>query len=698
MLNWNWKASKRQFQRNHINMFFNRDVSWLKFNELVLEQAKNVRLPLFERMKFLSIFSSNLDEFFHVRYPEVVAISKLDDKTIQKMIIPQQPGVVNRIQHTIHQQLETFGAVLNEQIIPALKKENIWMYYNEKIKREHLQEITEIFYTEVLSFIQPIRLGSATAYNFMPQNNKPYLIISSKDKESDLFRHDVVNIPTDKLKRFYELSPIGDMRYVVFIDDVLRLNIDRLFPGVDVVGVYSIKLNRDADINLNDEYSADILDRVEKKLAKRIVAPPSRFLYEKGMPLNLRMFLASVFDVEMEDMFEGGKYHNLSDLIKFPLSNKSLEFPPLKPIVYPKEAVRGDVFNIMREKDVLLHLPYHSYAPVLSFFNQAAVDVNVTEIFITLYRVASESHIVNALISAARNGKKVTCFIELKARFDEANNIRWSRVMKSAGIKLIYSRPSLKVHSKIALVKRKEGKKDKLYSVISTGNFNESTAKFYTDHVLLTTDHSIVKELQVLFNFLKKNAISNTTASIQFNDLLVAKFNMQEELERLIDREIEHAMNGRKGLIRIKVNNLEDPWMINLLYKASRAGVEVRLLVRSVCCLVPGVRGKSERIEVRRIVDRFLEHSRLFIFGEEETSVYMGSADLMIRNLRNRIEVAVKLKEQHLANELLQYFDLQWKDNTQAVYIDKALHNVPVKTGGRNINAQKDIYKFLSKR
>lgn len=679
-------------------MFFNRDVSWLKFNELVLEQAKNVQLPLFERMKFLSIFSSNLDEFFHVRYPEVVAISKLDNKIIQKMIIPQQTGVVQRIQHTVNQQLEIFGNILNKQIIPDLKKNNIWMYYNEKIKREHLQEISEIFYTEVLSFIQPIRLGSATAYNFIPQNNKPYLIITSREKGSELLRHDVVNIPTDKLKRFYELSPIGDMQFVVFIDDVLRINIDRLFPGVEVVGVYSIKLNRDADINLNDEYSPDILDRVEKKLAKRVVAPPSRFLYEKGMPLSLRMFLASVFDVEAEDMFEGGKYHNLSDLIKFPIFNKSLEFPPMKPIVYPKEAVRGDVFNIMVQKDVLLHLPYHSYAPVLSFFNQAAVDVNVTEIFITLYRVASESHIVNALISAAKNGKKVTCFIELKARFDEANNIRWSRVMKSAGIKLIYSSPSLKVHSKIALVKRKEGKKEKFYGIISTGNFNETTAKFYTDQVLLTTDVSIMKELHMLFSYLRKNAISHTNTAIQFKDLLVAKFNMREELERLIHNEIGKVENGKKGLIRIKVNNLEDPWMINLLYKASRANVEVQLLVRSVCCLVPGVRGKSENIVVKRIVDRFLEHSRLFIFGEEETSVYMGSADLMIRNLRNRIEVAVKLKEKQLANELIQYFDLQWKDNTQAVYIDKALNNVPVKSNGKPFNAQKEIYKFLSKK
>jgi polyphosphate kinase len=678
-------------------MFFNRDLSWLKFNELVLLQAAKKELPLFERIKFLSIFSSNLDEFFHVRYPEVVAISKLDLKTIRKMIIPQQPGVVTRIQEMINKHLDIFGSILNKEILPELKSNGIYLYYNDKILKQHQEEIREIFYTEVLSFIQPIRLGSATAYNFIPENNKPYLIVSSRNKQEEVLRHDVVNIPVSKLKRFYALAPVDGTNYVIFIDDIIRLNIDRLFPGVVVEGVYSIKLNRDADINLNDEYSPDILDRVEKKLAKRNIAPPSRFLYEKGMPLNLRIFLAALFDVEPEDMFEGGKYHNLSNLMSLPSFGKSLNFPSLKPMVFPKEAVHGDVFNIMLRKDVLLHLPYHSYAPVLSFFNQAAVDMNVTEIYITLYRVAAESHIVNALISAARNGKKVTCFIELKARFDEANNIRWSRIMKDAGIKLIYSSPSIKVHSKIALVKRKEKGNTQLYGVVSTGNFNESTAKFYTDHVLLTTKPEVVQELKQLFAYLRRPGVYAQT-TLKFEELLVARFNMNELLEFYIKQEMEKVRLGKSGLISMKVNNLEDPWMINLLYKASRAGVMVRLIVRSVCCLVPGVPGKSENITVKRIVDHYLEHSRLFIFGDDRNAVvYMGSADLMIRNLRNRIEVAVKIGNNNLKNDLKHYFNLQWSDNTNAVYIDKNLNNVPVANENEEKrNAQQEIMQYLS--
>lgn len=679
-------------------MFFNRDLSWLAFNQLVLQQAEREDLPLFERMKFMAIFSSNLDEFFHVRYPEVVAISKLDSKTIQKMIIPQQPGVVNRIQETVNEYLQTFGRILNTMIIPGLKSHGITMYYNDKIRKEHEEEVREIFHTEVLSFIQPIRLGSATAYHFIPENNKPYLVVSSREKDSDLLRHDVVNIPTAKLKRFYELSAVEGQQYVVFIDDIIRFNIPRLFPGVKVESVYSIKLNRDADINLNDEYSPDILDRVEKKLAKRNIAPPSRFLYESGMPLRLRMFLAALFDVEQEDMFEGGKYHNLSDLMSFPSLGKSLFYPAFKPIVFPKEAVRGDVFNLMLKKDVLLHLPYQSYAPVLSFFNQAAVDMHVSEIYITLYRVAAESHIVNALISAARNGKKVTCFIELKARFDEANNIRWSRIMKEAGIKLIYSSPSVKVHSKVGLVKRKEGKESQLYGIISTGNFNESTAKFYTDHVLFTTAQPVVDELQTLFNFLRKHTAIAQKPSLHFNELLVARFNMKDELEKHIRAEMEKAQSGGTGLIRLKVNNLEDPWIIHLLYKASRAGVEVQLLVRSVCCLIPGIPGKSDNIKVKRIVDRFLEHSRIFIFGSHnDATVYMGSADLMIRNLRNRIEVAVRLNNPAFKKDMEHYFNLQWKDNTRGVYINRSLLNVPVEDQGNvPLNAQEEIYKYLS--
>lgn len=679
-------------------MYFNRDISWLKFNELVLLQAQKKQLPLIERIKFLSIFSSNLDEFFRVRYPEILAINKLDEKMLQKMVLPPGAGVVPAVQTLLHEHLETYGKTLTKEILPALKKEGIYLYYHDVIRPEHHEAVREIFYTEILSFIQPIRLGSATEYHFIPENNKPYLIVTSRKEGDEICRFDVVNIPTHKLPRFYVLEPIDGMQYVIFIDDIIRFNLDRLFPSVEVEQVHSIKLNRNADVDIKEEYSADMLDRVEKKLQKRKTGTPSRFLYEKGMPLSLRLFLASQFDITPEEMFEGGRYHNLSQLNQLPTFGKLKQLPNEKPILYPKDVVRGDIFHVMSQQDFLLHLPYHSYAPVLSFFNQAAVDLHVTEIFITLYRVASESHIVNALISAARNGKKVTCYIELKARFDEENNIRWSRMMKEAGIKLIYSAPSIKVHSKIALVKRKVNKETQLFGLVSTGNFNESTAKFYTDHVLFTTSHSIVNELKHLFEVMKKPDQLKHLPQLKLEKLMVARCNMQDKLSKLIHDEMDKAEKGGKGLIRIKVNNLEDPWMIDLLYKASRKGVAVHLIVRSVCCLVPGVKGKSDNITIKRIVDKHLEHSRIFIFGTDaEAQVYIGSSDLMIRNLRHRIEVAVKIDDQLMKEQLSNYFNLQWSDNTNAVIIGQNLDNIPVKAGKRKINAQSAIFEYLSK-
>ena len=679
-------------------MFFNRDLSWLTFNHLVLQQAKKKDVPLYERMRFLAIFSSNLDEFFRVRYPAIMAFSKLDKKTIRKEILLSEDDIPDKIQDNIQNQLQEFGDILLNQIIPELQENNIVFYYDTKILPQHTQEIREIFLSQVLSFIQPIVLGADTSYDFTPENNQIYLLVTLKDHVKDTIRHIIINIPSRKLKRFYVLSPVGNFQYVIFIDDIIRENIGMLFPGLHIESVFSIKFNRDAELKLDDEYSTNLLDKLEKRLSKRDHGDTSRFLYEKGMPKNLQFFLSSLFKVELDDLFEGGKYHNLSDLMNFPFFNKSLRYPEFKAISFPASTANGDIFCSITQKDILLHLPYHSYIPVLSFFNQAAVDADVTHIYITLYRVASESHIVNALISAAKNGKKVTAFIELKARFDEANNIKWSRMMKKAGISLIYSEPKIKVHSKIALVQKTIDGQPVSFAVLSTGNFNESTALFYTDHVLLTVNRDIAKELMQLFEFLQKKHADVEKNKLRFNELMVSQFNLLGEFERLIEKEIKKAKKGLPALIRIKVNNLEEPWFINLLYKASDAGVTINLIVRSVCCLIPGVAGISSNITVMRIVDRFLEHTRLFIFGSQESNmvVAMGSSDLMTRNLRHRIEVCVKVKDPACRNELIDYFETQWSDTTNAL---KMLPNlefeiIPEMNGSR-INAQQAIFTYL---
>jgi polyphosphate kinase len=370
----------------------------------------------------------------------------------------------------------------------------------------------------------------------------------------------------------------------------------------------------------------------------------------------------------------------------------------LPPLTAAPVTDSSNIFMAMAKQDILLHLPYQSFNPVLSFFNQAAIDTDVTDIYITLYRLASESYIVNALINAAKNGKNVVVFIELKARFDEANNIKWSRIMKEAGITLIYSMPQIKVHSKIALVKKKVDNDALSYVILSTGNFNEVTAQFYTDHVLMTCNEKFVSELVLLFGFLEKghNEIGDT--KIKFHELLVSQFNLAEELEKRINKEIKNAKNGMPARIRIKVNNLEEPAIINLLYKASKAGVTVELIVRSVCCIVSGITGMSENITVRRIVDRFLEHTRLFIFGAgDDAVVYMGSADLMTRNLHHRIEVCAPIKDPRCKKELLDYFDMQWSDNSKAVQQlpDQQYLAVNGSNGHKKVNAQASIYQYL---
>ncbi|MEP6594640.1 MAG: polyphosphate kinase 1, partial [Ginsengibacter sp.] len=589
-------------------MLFDRDLSWLGFNLRVLQEAADKKVPLYERLKFLSIFSSNLDEFFRVRYPSIVALSSLDKKTRKQLSSGNIEDTRNIIQDEINRQLDLFGSILSEQIIPELRENNIIFYYNSNICKEHVPEIREIFLSQVLSFIQPIYLDGKSANTFMPENNQLYFVVTLTGDEQGILKQAIINIPSGKLKRFFVLTPKADFEYVIFIDDIIRENLLLLFPGLHITGVYSIKFNRDAELHLVDEFSGNLLNKIDKQLKKRDFGATSRFLYEAGMPENLLLFLASAFQANYDDMFAGGRYHNLRDLALFPDFNNNLYYKKLKPLSSANVMNSGDIFNILNTQDILLHIPYQSYNPVLSFFNQAAVDTEVTEIFITLYRVAAESHIVNALISAAKNGKKVTVFIELKARFDEANNIRWSKVMKHAGVKIIYSIPNIKVHSKIALVIKCKGAQTHSYSILSTGNFNELTAQYYTDHVLMTTDSSIVLELRQLFKFLQKKDKFVGNTKLKFDTLLVSQFNLSERLKNFIESEIKKAKKGQEAMIRIKVNNLEEADFINLLYKASQAGVKINLIIRSMCCLIPGLKGLSENITVKRLVDRYLEH------------------------------------------------------------------------------------------
>ncbi len=651
---------------------------------------------MYERIKFLSIFSSNLDEFFRVRYPSIVAISKLNKKTRLQASQGITEDIDEVIQNEINRQLHVFGSTLLNEIIPELKENNIIFYYNSTLRTEHIPEVKEIFLSKVLSFIQPIFLEGNASQAFVPENNRLYFVITLNDADKGTLKQAIVNIPSGKLNRFFVLTAYENFEYVIFIDDIIRENVSFLFPGLDITGIFSIKFNRNAELHLVEEFSGDLLTKIEKQLKKRDYGSPSRFLFETGMPRNLQLFLASAFNLKFEDMFAGGRYHNLSDLASFPRFDKDLSYKKRKPLTSANITDSGDIFNILNTKDVLLHIPYQSYNPVLSFFNQSAVDANVKDIYITLYRVAAESHIVNALISAAKNGKNVTAFIELKARFDEANNIKWSRVMKDAGVKIIYSIPDIKVHSKIALVTKCKGEETLSYAILSTGNFNEVTAQFYTDHVLMTSDQQITGELLTLFKFLQKKDKSIEDNKLKFHNLLVSQFNMNERFKKLIENEIQKAHDGKEALIRIKVNNLEEPYFISELCKASQAGVTIKMIIRSVCCLIPGLPGISEHITIKRLVDQYLEHTRLLIFGTDDNAeVIIGSADLMNRNLYNRIEVDVPIKNSDCKKELIDYFNLQWQDNDKAVVLSSDMEQQKDNSGTQKINAQQAIYDYL---
>lgn len=680
------------------NVFLNRDLSWLSFNQRVLMEAADPSVPLYSRISFLSIFSSNLDEFFRVRMPSIFAYTNIGSKKIS--IEDEYPkDLVQQVQVMVQSHLQEFGRILTTQIIPELQKNNICLYYNQPIRAEHTETLREYFLSKVLSFLQPVIMRKDNQVNIFLENNALYFIIDLGAPDNPgKHIYGLLNIPSSNLPRFTELPKLGDDHYLLFMDDVIKENLQEVFPGFTIHGAWSVKLTRDAEMNIEDEFTGDIADKIEKLLLKREAGHATRLLYDEKMPDTVRDFVQKYFQIRNEEMLAGGRYHNLKDLSSLPNpSGKKLTYPSWPAVSHPGFNNHHSIFQSITEGEKMLHLPYHSYNYILRYFNEAAIDPAVKEIYITLYRVAADSHIVNALISAARNGKKVTVFVELKARFDEANNIKWSKRMKAAGIRIINSIPGLKVHAKVALVKRIEDKQPKNYSFLATGNFNEATGRFYTDHVFFTSDKEMGIELEWLFGYLQSRKQPSEYMKLPFRHLLVSQFNMVKRFEKLIDREIKNAKKGRPAGIIIKLNNMQERSMVEKLYEASRAGVKVQLLVRSICSVAPGVPGQSENITVTRIVDRYLEHARVFVFHNNGNPQYfMGSADWMNRNLHSRVEVVFPLYDKGICDELNKILQLQLTDNCKAVSINIQLNNERLINGHSPLAAQQAIYDFVS--
>jgi len=689
--------------------FFGRDMSWLTFNYRVLGEAAREATPLLERINFLSIYSSNLDEFYRVRIPALAALQKIRS-TRENYISPEGTKLLTQISSRLDNQLDSYGRLFTTRIIPDLAAQGIRFVYAEPIPDPIKATTQNYFFTQILAFIQPVYLTHGNT-DFFPENDRLYfLVVLGDSHEGEQLV--IVNIPSDSLPRLYDTT-VSNTRYILFIDDIVRENMACAFPQSTISGVYSLKITRAAELDLEDEYEGDIAEKIEKKLAKRDAGLATRFLHEPGIPLRTMEALVHRLKLDRASLVSGGRYHNMRDLSGFPIKDRSLSYTPW-PALRQKETGHPSLLKAVMEKDLLLHTPYESYDPVLRFFNEAAIDPAVEEIYLTMYRVAKDSRIVHALISACRNGKKVTVFVELKARFDEANNLHWAGKMKDAGIKIIYSIPMLKVHAKIGLVKKNIDGRVHYAGLLATGNLNENTARFYTDHVLLTGQHDLMRELELLFIFLSKRKDPRRTEKIAFRHLLVAQFNLLERFTALIDREIANARGGRPAVITIKLNNLEEEALIGKLYEASQAGVRIQLIVRSICCCIPGVSGMSENITIRRIVGRYLEHGRVFIFhndGNEE--IFLGSADWMDRNIYRRIEVCFPVNEPALKEEIRNIIRLQLEDTVAATPIDKHSEEVaidpvfptaespangasPADPTSTGLSSQEAIYQYLS--
>ncbi|MBD1362306.1 polyphosphate kinase 1 [Mucilaginibacter sp. ZT4R22] len=674
--------------------YFNRDLSWLTFNQRVLEEAANHAAPLIERIRFLSIYSSNLDEFYRVRMPVLRALQKIGEKKSSDIDSAKQADILQQASAMILAQQQHFGEILTTQLIPLLRKEKVNLLYNQPLPQALHEDVSNYFLSEVLAFLQPFALDEK--HDFFPENNKLYFLVELTEGKDDKLV--LLNIPSDNLPRFFSVKAGGE-QYILFLDDVIRFNLGKLFGKAEIKNCYSFKITRDAELDLKDEYSGDLSEQIEKQLNKRDLGYATRFLYQADMPLRILDSLGTYLNLNKPTAVEGGRYHNLKDLFALPVSGDKLVYQKWPAGKLADVSTEEPLADVIGKKDLLVSTPYQSYDTILRFFNEAANNPDVTEINVTLYRVASDSKIVNALISAAKNGKKVRVVVELKARFDEANNIKWAKKMMAAGVDIIYSVTALKVHAKIALVKTKKGNRIAYSGLLATGNFNEGTAKFYTDHILLTTNHKLLREVELLFIFLAKRVKPSADNHIKFKHILVAQFNLQTRFVELIDREIAFAKQSQPASIIIKMNNLEEQEMIKKLYEASQAGVKVSLIVRGICCLVPGVKGMSENITIRRIVDRFLEHPRVFIFGNNgDKEVFMGSADWMNRNIYHRIEVCFPVYDQAILAQISELIQFQLNDNVQAVFIDEHLNNTKPESDGSPVRSQEAIYRHLTNR
>ena len=674
--------------------FMDRDLSWLAFNERVLQEAMDDRVPLLERIKFLAIYSSNLDEFYRVRVASLQSLMKLGKWDRSALQLP--PGQrVQQINRKALAQQRRFGAYYREVLLPALARKGIRI-----LNDRTLDKVQRTFAANFMrDLIAPLLVTATVRPGNAPfiEDRKLYMVCRLKQKGKRKEKLVLVNIPSQELGRFLILPSAKNRTDLLFIDDALRLGLPAFFKGFKLTACHSVKLSRDADLYLDEEFAETMADKVRRSLRKRQTGVPARFLYDSAMPRTMVKAVRELLNLKRPELVAGGRYHHFSDLMKLPVTGRpELRDKPLPPIAHPRFNPSRDPFGTLRRRDVLLHFPYHDFDNVVKVVQKAARDPLVKRLAITLYRVAEDSRICEALIEARGRGKQVVVFVEVQARFDERSNLRWGEALEKAGARVIYSYEHLKVHCKLLLIERREGRTLKRYAYLGTGNFNERTSRLYTDMGLLTANEGLTQEVAEVFTHLQ-----DQKHRPKLHHLLMAPLDLRGGMERLIDKEIEHALSGKPASIMLKLNSLEDRDLISKLYDASRSGVDVRIIVRGICCLVTGTKGSSDRIKAISIVDRYLEHTRAYVFHNAgKPVVYLASADWMERNMDRRVEVAYPLLDPLLSAEVVDFLELQWRDNVKARIIDK-LQTDPyrkVVKGERLVQAQPAFHAYLSSR
>lgn len=677
-------------------LYEEKELSWLSFNERVLQEAMDKTVPLIERVRFLGIFSSNQDEFFKVRVSDVkrrILINEVHGGDDEAKVL------LRAIQQKVMALGEAFDNTYKELLI-ALARHNIFLV-NENQLSEAIQKWLRVFFKEkVLRHIIPILLNKEVNPVKFLKDEYTYLAVEMK-KNGQVIQYALVEVPTDDLPRFFQLPPEGTRRkkQIIILDNVIRFCLDEIFKGFfdyDEIAAYAVKLTRDAEYGLSDQLDLSLLDKMSDGLKQRLTAMPVRFVYEREMPAAMISFLKLKLQISSYDaIMPGGRYHNFKDFIGFPnVGRDYLENPKLPALDCRDFDGFVNAFDAITKQDILLYYPYHKFHHFTELVRQAAFDPAVSAIRINIYRVAKKSRIIHSLIDAANNGKKVTVVVELRARFDEAANIDWANILTDAGVKVVFGVPSLKIHSKLCLITRHENGEPVRYAHIGTGNFNEKTAKIYTDFSLLTRNPDITAEVEGVFEY-----IEYPYRRYKFNHLLVSPINSRRQLYRLIDNELSNAKAGQPSGIILKINNLVDKDLINRLYAAGQAGVLIQMIIRGMCALRPGVPGLSDNIKVISIIDRFLEHPRVMVFHNKgNPQLYISSADWMSRNIDGRIEVGTPIYDERLKQRIMDILELQVSDTCKARVIDADQKNEYVKRGNRRkIRSQVAIYDYLKR-